>query len=458
LIWWWLRREFAPLLRTVHEITAMADPKAPLRPLAVEKNDEIGQLVGSFNRLIEAIESRETEVVHAERKFRSLIEQSLVGVYIVQGGLFRYANPYLAEIFGYAGPDALIDTLSVNDLTAPEDRSLVAENIRRRLSGETDSVSYSLTGLRQDGSRIKLDVFGRTFDYEGQPAIIGVLIDCTERERSREELARYRERLEDLVRERTLELATARDAAESANRAKTAFLANMSHELRTPLNQIVGFASLLKREVGSEKGHSHLRHIDTATHQLLALIVSILDMTRLESGTIETQQVSFNLPQLLEPLVAGAQEKAHARNLALVVELNPALPGPLKGDPAHLEQILQQLVGNAIKFSERGQITLRVQPQKVAPGRITLRFEIEDQGIGMAPEIQATLFQLFNQGDNSLTRRYGGTGLGLALAKRLVQLMGGEIGCTSTLGQGSVFWFTVPLALGERDEESAQCR
>ncbi|MDS4026381.1 MAG: ATP-binding protein [Candidatus Contendobacter sp.] len=261
------------------------------------------------------------------------------------------------------------------------------------------------------------------------------------------ELAQHRDHLEELVHARTRELAEARDDAESANRAKSAFLANMSHELRTPMNHIIGFAYLLGRETQDPQTKNQVEQIRQASRTLLGLINDILDLARIESDRLRLETLDFDVRALLERVENGMRASSARKGLALVREVDPDLPARLQGDPLRLHQVLGHLLGNAIKFSDRGGITLRAQLLRVYPGAVAVRFEVEDQGIGLPGELQAQLFQAFNQGDGSDARQYGGVGLGLALGKRLVALMGGEMGVRSTPGQGSCFWFDVRLAV-----------
>jgi signal transduction histidine kinase len=264
------------------------------------------------------------------------------------------------------------------------------------------------------------------------------------------ELARYRYHLEDLVHTRTLDLAQARDAAESTNRAKSAFLANVSHEMHTPLNRIEELAYLLSREVPDGWGRERLAQIEQTARHLLDLVNNLLDLAQIESGQIRIQCREFDLPELLDEvvLVQDSRDQIAAKGLKFVREIDPAVPNVLTGDPARLRQVLDQLLSNAVKFSEQGRIVLRVQPREAGAERLSVRFEVQDQGIGISPAVRSELFQRFNQGDNSLTRKFGGTGLGLVLCQRLVALMGGEIDLVGTPGRGTTVGFWVPFGVG----------
>jgi signal transduction histidine kinase len=270
-----------------------------------------------------------------------------------------------------------------------------------------------------------------------------------------DELTRHRDHLEELVHARTLALAEARDAAESANRAKSAFLANVGHELRTPMNQIMGMGYLLAQNIKDEGAKEKLATISRASQNLLRLINDILDYSKMEADQIKIETIDFDLIPMLDRAEDGIREMAAKKGLKLIREVDPDLSTRLKGDPVHLQQILGHLLNNAVKFSEHGKITLRARRIKAHNEEVSVRFEVEDQGIGIAPEVQAGLFQSFNQGDGATTRKYGGMGLGLALCQRLVSLMAGEIGVITTPGQGSTFWFSVRLPVGKSPSAGA---
>ncbi|WP_295439122.1 ATP-binding protein [uncultured Thiodictyon sp.] len=225
-------------------------------------------------------------------------------------------------------------------------------------------------------------------------------------------------------------------------------LNNTGHEFRTPLSHITGFVFLLRKEVKEGRGWDLLNRIDQAARRLLDLVNDVLDISRLEAGQIEIRVRAFDLGDLLREFVQDSDDLATTKGLTLVAEIAPGLPLRATGDPDRLRQVLGQLLSNAVKFSDQGTVTLRVRPSEAQEGRLWVRFEVQDHGIGITPEVQSGLFALFHQGDNSLTRRYGGAGLGLSLSRRLVALMGGEIDLVSTPGQGTTVGFRVPLGLG----------
>jgi len=277
------------------------------------------------------------------------------------------------------------------------------------------------------------------------------LTDVTALKRQNAELQQAREILErqaaDLSR-LAGEYALARDRAEAASRSKSEFLAMMSHEIRTPMNGVMGMLGLAGGAGDDRERNRYLGLARQSADALLSIIDDVLDFSKLEAGRVEIERIDFRMDTLVDDVIALLADRARTEGVDLRTRLQPAASGWFRGDPTRLRQVLFNLVGNAIKFTERGEVLVRVTPQDQG-----MLFEVADTGIGIAPEVLDRIFERFAQADASTTRRYGGTGLGLAISRQLVGLMGGQIGVDSTPGQGSRFWFSVPLPPGTRPEE-----
>ncbi|MEF8756544.1 MAG: response regulator [Accumulibacter sp.] len=269
-------------------------------------------------------------------------------------------------------------------------------------------------------------------------------MDITARKLADEELDRHRHHLQQLVEEKTVELEQAKVTAETANIAKSAFLANMSHEIRTPMNGILGMANILRREGVTPQQAKRLDTIDASARHLLSVIDDVLDLSKIEAGKLILEEAPVAIGSLLANVESILAERVKAKGIHLLIESGP-LPHQLLGDPTRLQQALLNYATNAVKFTETGTVTLRAMMQEEAAASVMLRFEVQDTGIGIAPEAMARLFSAFEQADNSMTRKYGGTGLGLTITRRLAESMGGKVGADSTPGVGSTFWLTVKL-------------
>lgn len=298
--------------------------------------------------------------------------------------------------------------------------------------------------LRVDRSHVYVRLDSLQLIKEGKtPALRVVLTDITERKQAEAELEKHRNHLEELVFSRTAELAAARDAAEAGNRAKTIFLANMSHELLTPMNGVMGMIDLALRRATDPKQIDWLTKSKGAAQRMVNVIGDIIDFSKAESERLPLEDKNFSLRQVIDDAIAMQDLTAEAKGLKLTREIPATFPDSLSGDAFRLRQILLNLLGNACKFSDQGAITVRVSAVEQDSDSVLARIEVEDQGIGISPEQQATLFQAFTQVDGSMTRKYRGSGLGLIISKRLANLMGGDVGMVSQEGSGSTFWATV---------------
>ncbi len=371
-------------------------------------------------------------LIDNEKRLRAIVEGIHEGICETNSTMeMTYVNNIFASRLGYSIPELI--NHSIFDFMDAESASVVQSKLECRRSGDTEQ--YDLRWRRKDGGELWTIVstspmFSRNGEFAGTVAI---LTDVTERKLA-----------EDFLRQ-------AKETAETAARAKSQFLANMSHEIRTPMNGILGMTDLaLETELTSEQ-RDYLQTVKISAESLLTLINEILDFSKIEAGHLALDPVDFDLRDNTAETLKLLMPSANEKGLALILEIAGSIPQFMRGDPHRLRQIILNLMGNAIKFTPRGKVTLRVQEEPDSGDCVRLHFAVQDTGIGIPPDKQRMIFERFSQADNSVTRKFGGTGLGLAISAKLVEMMAGRIWVESEVNQGSTFHFTVCLEKGQTD-------
>jgi PAS domain S-box-containing protein len=386
----------------------------------------IGLLRRRVRRQTEQIREQVENEARLQARYRDIVDNATDFIFLVdRNGRFTSFNPAGERITGYTQQEALGRRLL--DMLHPEDVPSALATLKARLR-DTAIVNFQSRIVTKGGEVVWVETTARTL-REGRmvTGMLGVVRDISERKRFEQELQR------------------ARDAAEASARAKSAFLANMSHEIRTPMNGVIGMSNLLLDTRLLPEQRDFAETIRQSAEALLSVLNDILDFSKIEAGKLHFESVDFNLGEVVDGTLELLAARAFAKNLELASFLPVDLPRHVRGDPGRLRQVLLNLVGNAVKFTEQGEVVVAAQLEGESTDGVRLRFEIKDTGIGMTQEQQIELFQPFVQADNSTTRRYGGTGLGLAICRQIVEMMGGQISVKSEAGRGSVFSFTIDL-------------
>jgi two-component system, sensor histidine kinase and response regulator len=374
-----------------------------------------------------------------QTRLRTILDNVLDGIIMIDGGgTVISINPAVTRMFGYEAGEIVGRNIKML-MPEPNRSSHDGYLARYQSTGTTRAIGVGreLEGLTKAGLTFPMELTVSEVSFHGQRMFVGLVRDIAERKRA-EEMSRQ-----------------AKLAAEAANQIKSDFLANMSHEIRTPLNAILGMTYLAQRADPSPRQQTYLTKIGIAGQSLLGIVNDILDFSKIEAGKLEAERIVFSLDEVLNNVVDIVSHKAEEKSIAIVRTAPPEIPRSLIGDPLRLGQILINLVHNAIKFSDKGEIVLRVAVQDAILDKVRLTFSVRDHGIGMSAEQVANLFQSFNQADTSFTRKYGGTGLGLAISKQLCELMGGTIWVESEIGKGSTFLFSVNFAIATDEQFTA---
>ena len=357
----------------------------------------------------------------------------------VRDGVLVYGNKRAATLLHF-DPETARGSAALDFYKNPEDRARFLDALRS--SGSLHD--YEIELLDGDRTPYWALMSASFIHYEGEPAIIVGINNISAQKEVQRELDAYRLHLEDLVAHRTAQLETAMHEAQAASRAKSAFLSTISHEIRTPMNAIIGYAHLLRSGSLAPGQSDKLAKMTSAAEHLLRIINDILDISRIEIDEMTLESRDFDPAGLIREATRQIEADASAKGIALHAA-TAGLPRILRGDATRLARVLRNLAGNAVKFTDRGRVDIECRAEPLGPDRVTLRIEVRDTGIGIAPDVLAKLFTPFLQADGSTTRRYEGTGLGLAIARKLVELMAGRIGAESEPGIGSRFWFEVPV-------------
>ena len=393
----------------------------------------------------------ETLVRASEERLRQMVEWSPEGINIHRDGKFIYLNPAALRMLGAGSAQDLLGK-PILDIIHPECRQFVQERVKAVAEDGISAPMAEMKFLKLDGSVIDVEAQGKPIVFDGEPAVHVAWRDITESKQVKRQLEEQKEHLEELVAQRTVDLSEALEAAKLADETKDAFLANMSHELRTPLNAVVGMAGLARGLSTDPKQRDYLDKIAVSGTHLSRIINDLLDLSKIAAGYLEFETVTFSLRGVLERYRSVMAYRASEKGLELSEKIDESVPDVLLGDPLRLEQILLNLVGNAIKFTLTGRVEVRIALHASEEGRVCLAVEVEDSGVGIRPEDVERLFKPFSQADASVSRQFGGTGLGLAISKRLAEMMGGGIEVSSCQGKGSTFRVRLWLGLGKESD------
>ncbi len=382
-----------------------------------------------------------------EERFRLVVETTPNGMIMVDSsGKIVLVNQLTESLFGYSRAELLEQQIEILvplpfRKEHPHHRATYfAQQTKSRIMGK----GRELCGLHKDGHKIPIEVGLNPIETQEGLFILASIVDITERKAAEEQIQKNATAL----KQKNKELIVTRDQALAAARSKSEFLATMSHEIRTPLNGVIGMTDLL---LDSNLDTDQLEMVETVKHSgefLLTIINDILDFSKIDAGKLDLEIIDFDIRTVVDEVLDVLAERAGQKDLELIGLMYATTPQQVQGDPGRVRQILFNLIGNAIKFTQKGEIVVDVSVSQATTNTTTLRFAVTDTGIGIAPEAQQTLFESFTQADSSTTRKFGGTGLGLAICKRLVTMMQGEMGVISDIGQGSTFWVTIPFTHG----------
>ena len=375
----------------------------------------------------------EKSVVESARRTRALVDNVVDGIVLVDAnGFIVEFNPAAERIFGHRAGDVIGRAWQV--LAPPGDTGYgkLLEDCVKRGEGAAQSVVRELIGVRKHGEQFPVELSVSPTPINGQTMFTALVRDITEPKRARQALIE------------------ASEAAEQANRAKSEFLANMSHEIRTPMNGVLGMTELLLETQLEALQRDYAETIRDSAKGLLTVVNDVLDYSKVEAGQLHLEKIDMDLRDVFEDVGRLVAMQAHAKNLDVVVQVDPSLPDLVTGDPGRMRQVLLNLGSNAVKFTEKGKVHLSLLVTHRDSRQMTVRCEVRDTGIGIPAHRIGRLFKPFSQVDSSMTRRFGGTGLGLSIVRSLVDLMGGQVRVESTLGVGSVFWFTATFEVCNR--------